>query len=72
MLTKRSPQGLGIENLSMTAKEVADLLINASERVDFYWNFLVVILVALVGWLIAQFIYLRRGPEAGSPLFASE
>ena len=37
----------------MTVKEVADLLINASERVDFYWNFFVVILIALVGWLVA-------------------
>jgi hypothetical protein len=38
---------------TISLKDIADLLIKASERVDFYWNFLAVILIALVGWLIA-------------------
>jgi hypothetical protein len=37
----------------MTTKEVADLLVAASGRIDFYWNFFVVIVIALVGWLVS-------------------
>jgi hypothetical protein len=37
----------------MTAKEVADLLVTATGRTDFYWNFFVVILIALIGWLFS-------------------
>lgn len=36
----------------MTLKDVADLLIAARERIDFYWNFYVIVVVALIGWMI--------------------
>jgi hypothetical protein len=37
----------------MTVKDVADLLLAATERVDFYWNFYVVIVIAVIGWLVS-------------------
>jgi hypothetical protein len=37
----------------MTVNDVADLLFAARERVDFYWNFFVVVVVAVIGWLVA-------------------
>jgi len=46
----------------MTTKEVADLLVAGSGRIDFYWNFFVVIAIALVGWLrLAVPYYLSCG-----------
>jgi hypothetical protein len=36
----------------MTVNDVADLLFAARERVDFYWNFFVVVVVAVIGWLV--------------------
>ena len=38
----------------MSEKEVADLFISATARIEFYWNFFVVIVTAIVGWLISQ------------------
>jgi hypothetical protein len=37
----------------MSIKEVADLLFAARERIDFYWNFYVVVVIAVIGWLVS-------------------
>jgi len=37
----------------MTINDVADLLFAARGRIDFYWNFHVVVVVAVVGWLVS-------------------
>jgi hypothetical protein len=37
----------------MSIKDVADLLFAARERVDFYWNFYVVVGIAVIGWLVS-------------------
>jgi hypothetical protein len=37
----------------MTIKDIADLLFAARERVDFYWNFYVVVVIAVIGWLVS-------------------
>jgi hypothetical protein len=37
----------------ITIKEVADLLFAARERIDFYWNFYVVVVIAIIGWLVS-------------------
>ena len=39
--------------VDITIKEVADLLFAARERVDFYWNFYVVVVIAVIGWLVS-------------------
>ena len=38
----------------MSIKDVIDLLFSARERIDFYWNFYVVIVVAVVGWIVTR------------------
>lgn len=38
---------------AISVKEVADLLFAARERIDFYWNFYVVVVVAVIGWLVS-------------------
>ncbi len=38
---------------AVSVKEVADLLFAARERIDFYWNFYVVVVVAVIGWLVS-------------------
>ena len=37
----------------ITIKEVADLLFAARARIDFYWNFYVVVVIAVIGWLVS-------------------
>lgn len=37
---------------ALTFKDVADLLFAARERIDFYWNFYVVVVIAVIGWLV--------------------
>ena len=37
----------------ISVKDVAGLLFAARERIDFYWNFYVVVVVAVVGWLVS-------------------
>jgi hypothetical protein len=37
----------------MDIKDVADLLFAARERIDFYWNFHVVVIIAVIGWLVS-------------------
>jgi hypothetical protein len=39
--------------IAMTIKEVADLLFAARERIDFYWNFYVVVVIAVIGWIVS-------------------
>ena len=38
---------------AITFKDVADLLVAARERIDFYWNFYVVVVIAVIGWLVS-------------------
>jgi len=38
----------------VTVNEVAELLFSARARIDFYWNFYVVVVVAVVGWLLSN------------------
>jgi cytochrome b561 len=38
----------------MTVKDVADLLFAARGRIDFYWNFYVVVVIAVIGWLLTS------------------
>ncbi len=37
----------------MAAEDVADLFITATDKIEFYWNFYVVMLIALIGWLVS-------------------
>lgn len=37
----------------VSIKEVADLLFAARERVDYYWNFYIVVVIAVIGWLVS-------------------
>ena len=36
----------------LTLKDVADLLFAARERIDFYWNFYVILVIAVIGWMV--------------------
>lgn len=38
----------------MSLKDAVDLLFAARERIDFYWNFYVVVVVAVVGWIVTR------------------
>ena len=38
----------------MSIKDAVDLLFAARERIDFYWNFYVVIVIAVVGWIVTR------------------
>lgn len=37
----------------MTLREAVDLLLAARGRIDFYWNFYVVVVIAVIGWLVS-------------------
>jgi hypothetical protein len=37
----------------MNIKDVADLFVTATEKIEVYWNFYVIMLIALIGWLIS-------------------
>ena len=37
----------------MDFKDVADLFVSATDKIEFYWNFYVVMLIALIGWLLS-------------------
>jgi hypothetical protein len=39
--------------VDITIKEVADLLFAARARIDFYWNFYIVVVIAVIGWLVS-------------------
>jgi hypothetical protein len=38
----------------LTLRDIADLLFAARERIDFYWNFYVIVVIAIIGWLVAR------------------
>ena len=38
----------------MSIKDEIDLLFSARERIDFYWNFYVVVVIAVVGWIVTR------------------
>ena len=38
----------------MSIKDAVDLLFSARERIDFYWNFYVVVVIAVVGWILTR------------------
>ena len=44
----------------ITIKDVADLLFALRERIDFYWNFYVVVVIAVIGWLVSVKLTLTR------------
>jgi hypothetical protein len=39
---------------ALSMNDATELLLKVTERVEWYWNFFVVITLALIGWLIAQ------------------
>jgi hypothetical protein len=39
---------------AISLKDVADLLFSARGRIDFYWNFHVVVVIAVIGWLVTH------------------
>jgi hypothetical protein len=38
----------------LTLRDIADLLFAARGRIDFYWNFYVIVVIAVIGWLVAR------------------
>ena len=38
----------------ITIKEIADLLLQARGRIDFYWNFYLAVVIAVIGWLVSR------------------
>jgi hypothetical protein len=38
----------------LTLRDIADLLFAARERIDFYWNFYMIVVIAVIGWLVAK------------------
>jgi hypothetical protein len=36
----------------LTLRDVADLLFATRERIDFYWNFYIISVIAVIGWLV--------------------
>jgi hypothetical protein len=52
---KESQEGKGAmeTGADITIKEIADLLFAARARIDFYWNFYVVVVIAVIGWLVS-------------------
>lgn len=39
---------------ALSLRDIADLLFAARERIDFYWNFYVIVVIAVIGWLITK------------------
>ena len=37
----------------MDTKEIADSFITAAGKIEFYWNFYAITLIALIGWLVS-------------------
>ena len=48
----------------MSIKEAIDLLFAARERIDFYWNFYVVVVIAVVGWVVTRKEPLTRSAKS--------
>jgi hypothetical protein len=38
---------------TINIKDVADLLFAARGRIDFYWNFYIVVVIGVIGWLVS-------------------
>lgn len=38
----------------LSLRDMADLLFAARERIDFYWNFYVIVVIAVIGWLLTK------------------
>ena len=45
----------------MKTKDIADLFISATGKIEFYWHFYTVMLLALIGWLVSTKRDLRPG-----------
>ena len=45
----------------METKDIAGLFIEATSKIEFYWNFYTVMLLALIGWLVSTKKALRAG-----------
>jgi hypothetical protein len=45
----------------METKDIADLFIAATGKIEFYWNFYTVTLLVLIGWLVSTKKVLRPG-----------
>ena len=45
---------------TISVKEVADLLLEARGRIDFYWNFYIAVVIAVIGWLMSRKLPLTR------------
>ena len=45
----------------MEARDIADLFVTAIDKIEFYWNFYTVTLLALIGWLVTTKQALDRG-----------
>jgi cytochrome b len=43
------------------ARDIADLFVTAIDKIEFYWNFYTVTLLALIGWLVTTKQALDRG-----------
>ena len=39
---------------ALSLRDIADLLFAARERIDFYWNFYVLVVIAVIGWFITK------------------
>jgi hypothetical protein len=50
----------------MSIKDAIDLLFAARERIDFYWNFYVVVVIAVVGWIVTRKEPLTRDEDSGN------
>ena len=48
----------------ITIKEVADLLLDARGRIDFYWNFYLAVVIAVIGWLVSRKLVLTPAMRA--------
>jgi hypothetical protein len=53
-----------METPAGSIKEVADLLFAARERIDYYWNFYIVVVIATIGWLVSLKKELSRSMKA--------
>jgi hypothetical protein len=45
----------------MEIRDIADLFIEATGKIEFYWNFYTVTVLALIGWLVSTDKVLRPG-----------
>ena len=41
-----------MDTTPLTLRDVADLLFAARARIDFYWNFYIIVVIAVIGWMV--------------------